>query len=203
MEHMKYSIPPYANKNEGLVYVEWKNAFSENDILSIISIGESLPFNEAGIVNDKDSTILNLNARRSKTSWINLNNETEWLYEKIAYMVREVNADFYRFDIDGLYESLQYTIYESEKQSYYNWHTDIGVYGSRSITRKISMSLLLSDPYDFEGGDLEIWGSNNTTATKEKGCPIFFPSYNLHRVTPVTRGIRKSLVVWIGGPAFK
>ena len=149
---MIYQIPPLANKNEGLAHVEWKNAFNEQEILDIIRLGESLPFNDAGIVNSKDSTIVNTNTRISKTSWINLNNDNNWLYEKIAYLIREVNSDFYRFDVDGLYESFQYTIYESTNKSFYNWHTDIGVYGSRSITRKISMSLLLSDPNDYEGG---------------------------------------------------
>lgn len=200
---MKYKIPPYANKNEGLPYVEWKNAFSEDEIKKIINLGENLPLNDAGIVPDKDKTVVNLDFRRSKTSWIDPNNQSEWLFRKIAFLVREVNSDFYRFDIDGLYESLQYTIYNASDKGHYDWHTDIGVYGSDSVTRKISMSLLLTNPDEFEGGDLEIWGSRYVVAPKEKGNPIFFPSYSLHKVSPITTGIRKSLVVWIGGPAFR
>ena len=200
---MKYKIPPYANKNEGLPYVEWKKAFSDEEINNIIQLGENLTFNDAGVVPEKNKTVVNLEYRRSKTSWIDLNQTSEWLYKKIAFMVREVNADFYRFDIDGLYESLQYTVYDSNNKGHYDWHTDLGVYGSETITRKISMSLLLTNETDFEGGDLEIWGSRYAVATKEKGTPIFFPSYSLHKVSALTKGIRKSLVVWVGGPAFR
>ncbi len=70
--------------------------------------------------------------------------------------------------------------------------------------RKLSMVLQLSDPSEYEGGDLELFTSANPIITKkQKGIIHAFPSYVMHRVTPVTKGVRKTLVVWIAGPRFK
>lgn len=201
---MLYKIPPFANPNEGMPYVLWSLAFNEDEIDKIHTIGAALPFNEAGVSNGIDQTRQDNNIRVSKTSWIPFTKDTGWLYQKTSTYLRRINGEFYRFDVDGMYELLQYTVYESEKDSFYNWHQDIGVYSTNSVTRKLSMSILLSDPATFEGGDLEIWGANGIVqAPRELGQVVVFPSYNLHRVTPVTKGIRKSLVIWFGGPAFR
>ena len=142
MENMIYKIPPVANPNEGMPYVLWNGAFSEDEVQLIRQIGNSLPFNDAGVVNGVDKTVVNINTRTSKTSWIPNDLSTEWLYKKIAMYRRRINGEFYRFDVDGMYENMQYTVYESENQGFYNWHTDIGVYSSESVTRKLSMSRL-------------------------------------------------------------
>ena len=68
--------------------------------------------------------------------------------------------------------------------------------------RKISMTLLLSDPKDFKGGELEILGNKKRVDLK-RGHAIFFASFIRHRVKPVTKGNRKSLVMWFGGPPLK
>lgn len=201
---MTFKIPPYANPNEGLPFVTWSQGFSNEEIELIKEIGDSLPQNDAGVVDGIDKVRMDKLLRKSITSWISFNNDTSWLYEKISTYLRRINGEFYRFDVDGIYEQMQYTIYEHDKAGFYNWHQDIGVYSSVSITRKLSMSVLLSDPNTFEGGDLEIWGSTGITpAPREYGQVIVFPSYLLHRVTPITKGIRKSLVIWFGGPAFR
>ena len=201
---MIYKIAPYANPNEGLPYVTWSEAFTKGDLDLIEIIGDSLPFNNAGVVDGVDKVRTDNSLRNSITSWIPNNKDTNWLYEKISFYLRRINGEYYRFDVDGMYEQLQYTVYESEKSAFYNWHQDIGVYSTLSVTRKLSMSILLTDPTTFEGGDLEIWGSSGIMpAPREYGQIIVFPSYLLHRVTPVTKGIRKSLVIWFGGPAFR
>jgi PKHD-type hydroxylase len=70
--------------------------------------------------------------------------------------------------------------------------------------RKLSVVLQLSDPSEYEGGDLEIMNcSEPTQVKKEKGLVTAFPSFMLHRVTPVTKGIRRTLVVWLTGPRFR
>jgi PKHD-type hydroxylase len=70
--------------------------------------------------------------------------------------------------------------------------------------RKLSMVLQLSDPSEYDGGDLEFYvQSEPIKAEKKKGIVYVFPSWVLHRVTPVTRGTRRSLVMWIAGPKFK
>jgi PKHD-type hydroxylase len=70
--------------------------------------------------------------------------------------------------------------------------------------RKISLVVQMSDPEDYEGGSLELnTGGPIVEPTKTKGSVIIFPSYLLHRVTPVTSGLRKSLVLWAGGSSLK
>ena len=93
--------------------------------------------------------------------------------------------------------NLQYTEYDSKKEGHYDWHIDIGE--GEYAGRKLSVVLLLND--DYEGGELEIWEKG--FVPKGKGNLFVFPSYLLHRVTPVTEGIRKSLVLWTSGPTFK
>ena len=67
------------------------------------------------------------------------------------------------------------------------------------------MALLLNDPSEFEGGKFKIKTNSDSEQELElkKGRAWFFPSWTLHKVTPVTKGVRKSLVVWVGGPSFK
>ena len=70
--------------------------------------------------------------------------------------------------------------------------------------RKVSVTIQLSNPEDYDGGELELWtGAGIQKVEKHKGCAILFPSYMLHRITPVTKGVRKSLVLWVGGSTFR
>ena len=113
-----------------------------------------------------------------------------------------MNEKYYRFDLNG-YDMFQYTTYD--KDGKYGWHMDTRLdKGNDQQTRKLSMTLLLND--DFEGGDFMINEGSEQKPTKvemKKGRAIFFPSFMIHQVTPVTSGIRKSLVVWVVGPKFK
>ena len=68
--------------------------------------------------------------------------------------------------------------------------------------RKLSMTLLLNNPSEFEGGELQIAGTNNTKLMKQ-GHATIFASFLQHQVTPVTKGVRRSLVMWFGGEPFK
>ena len=106
----------------------------------------------------------------------------------------------YKFNLDKI-EHLTYIEYHGDKNDpgKYGKHTD----GVIHRTRKLSFSVLLSDPEEYEGGDLLVWQSNGYfTMPKKKGTIVFFPAYTEHEVTPVTKGIRRSLVGWIHGPHF-
>jgi PKHD-type hydroxylase len=108
---------------------------------------------------------------------------------------------FFDFELTGLFEQLQFTVYE-EAGSHYDWHLDKML--SDLPPRKLSLVLQLSDPEEYTGGDLELFVSSNPIKIERKrGLLTAFPSFTLHRVTPVTSGIRKSLVAWVGGPKFK
>jgi PKHD-type hydroxylase len=103
-------------------------------------------------------------------------------------------------------DSLQYTVYDSADEQHYDWHQDIGPDHNH---RKISFVLLLSDPAAYEGGNFEIGQagggprSHTVGPLKTKGSALAFPSFLSHRVSPVTKGVRRSLVGWIAGPKLK
>ena len=130
---------------------------------------------------------------------IELTEETEWIFKKIAAAVGQANAEYYRYNLLGITHALQLLHYKSEENGHYDWHMDCGE--GMSATRKISLSIPLTDRAAYEGGDLEI--NNNGVqikATDEQGSITFFPSYLPHRVTPVTKGERWVIVVWVHGP---
>lgn len=180
-------------------FATWTGGFTNEEINRIISIGDRLTLNNAVVSGD---SIFDRNIRDSRTGWISLNDDTQFLYDRLGYIARQLNGQFFDFDIWGFSEDLQYTIYDSNN-SHYTWHVDHGTSVSNS-PRKLSLVLQLSDPCEYEGGDLEILNSSEPTKIhKEKGLVAAFPSYILHRVTPVTRGIRKTVVVWLTGPRFK
>lgn len=193
-----YNFAPCPDKctNESN-YAWWENGFSHREIKDIISIGEDY-IQDDGTV---DSGRVDDNIRKSKVSWLNNNSRTSWLYDRMAYIARQLNGQFFDFDLYGFVEDFQYTVYGPEND-HYTWHMDKGRMGSSP--RKLSLVLQLSDPSEYDGGDLEIWtGTEPRVLDKTKGYVHAFPSFIMHRVTPVTRGIRKSLVIWVAGPKFK
>ena len=107
----------------------------------------------------------------------------------------------WHFDIVGLLEGVQYSIYY-DNGGHYGWHIDMG--SGFAEKRKISGVIQLSNPEEYEGGELQLqMPLGEITAPKDKGSLSLFPSYIRHRVTPVSKGVRKSLVVWASGPAFR
>lgn len=180
-------------------FATWNNGFQEEELNKIIEIGDNASINSATIGNEGK---INDEVRNSKTGWLPLNDETEFIYDKLGYIARQLNGQFFDFDLWGFVEDLQYTIYESDN-NHYTWHLDRG--GSTADTpRKLSIVLQLSDPSEYEGGDLEIFaGPKPIVVEKQKGLIAAFPSFMLHRVTPVTKGIRRTLVVWLTGPRFR
>lgn len=178
--------------------------FNEEEIANIVRYGEQVLRLEPG-------TVINLSScdksvRNSQISWIPFNQETQWIYDRIANVARELNGQFFQFDLYGFVEPIQYTVYEgsecTEEQGHYVWHIDKGIVNSSP--RKLSIVIQLSDPSEYDGGNLEIAVSNNPEVLKkQQGMLYAFPSYTLHRVTPVTKGVRRTLVVWIAGPKFK
>lgn len=138
--------------------------------------------------------------RRTTISWLKTSEHVHQAYfMAIANDVLKVNADKWQFDLWGFIDSLQYTVYREGDE--FGWHVDCGPH---LPPRKLSVSVQLSDPADYEGGDLQLRVSEEIeTAPRERGTVIIFPSFIMHRVTPVTRGVRKALVAWVAGPAFK
>ncbi|MGE0875862.1 MAG: 2OG-Fe(II) oxygenase [Burkholderiales bacterium] len=136
--------------------------------------------------------------RASTIRWIEPDEDAQWLYHRLGILFHEVNRHF-RFDLIGLPEALQYTVYGPGDK--FEWHIDIGP-GTIS-GRKLSVSILLSADADYEGGGLDFLNAGGDRSGIGIGTAIFFPSYMAHRVAPVTRGTRRSLVAWGYGPSFR
>lgn len=193
-----YSFAPAISQERNPSFVFCEKAFTEEELERIKAHAKTLTV-EPGSVNCNPTSD---EARNSKVSWVSHTQESSWLYDRMAGVARNLNAQFYNFDLYGFVEDMQFTVYSGEEKSHYTWHIDAG--DATPSARKLSMTLQLSEPSDYEGGELQIWADKEpVTLSKEKGFMAMFPSYVLHRVTPVTKGVRCSLVVWVAGPAFK
>lgn len=184
----------------------WDNGFTHNEVKKIIWMGESFPIEVAKTSGATEEDGTNPDIRTATLSWIKSNEKTAWLYEKMFEQIRELNHKYYGFDLWG-FESFQYTIYDATKNepAFYDWHVDTigGGAENRKPQRKLSATLQLSHPQEYEGGELWLRGKTETCIPKVRGALHVFPSYTLHRVTPVTSGVRRSLVAWAVGPEFK
>jgi PKHD-type hydroxylase len=179
-------------------YLFWQDGFTDEEIAQVIEMGESRIKQKAKV----DDGLELKDIRVTNVSWLEMNQDTEWLYDKLAYIARQLNGQYYNFDLYGFWEHLQYTVYEGDENGHYDWHVDAGK--NTDCPRKLSVVLQLSDPSEYEGGELQLMNGKDPIAIeKKKGFLVAFPSYQLHRVTPVTSGIRRTLVVWITGPAFR
>ena len=124
------------------------------------------------------------------------------LYSTIFEKVMAVNTVHFKYSINYS-EAFQYSLYKEENAGYYDVHTDSQLRNTNGSTRKISFSILLNDPREFEGGKLMLHSTRDPMELDlNKGDMVLFPSFVPHSVTPVTKGIRKTLVGWICGPNF-
>jgi len=173
------------------------DVFTPTECRKIIALGENLNLETALTGSNR---IGNKEIRDSKTSWIFPQEDTEWIYYRLTQVVLQLNSEYFNFDLFGFIEGFQFTKYEAPS-GHYDCHID-KMFGK--TIRKLSIVLQLSDPDDYEGGDLEItFGKNPDVMEKAIGKVIVFPSYALHKVTPITKGIRYSLVAWVTGEPFK
>jgi PKHD-type hydroxylase len=173
-------------------YVCLKKVLSHEVCQKLIDLGQG-NWESAAVVNKSV-----VGARKSDIVWI----KEQWVYDLISpYMFTANEQAGWKYNITAA-QDCQVTRYT--KDGFYNWHID-GM-GSHSeldgegTTRKLSMSVILNS--DYEGGDLEMRDLENKIPRLEEGSIIVFPSFVEHRVTPVTEGIRYSLVIWFVGPPY-
>jgi PKHD-type hydroxylase len=140
---------------------------------------------------------VNFEKRRNKVSWLLKTREYEWVYRRIHRAVTEANSMF-KMNLSDISELIQFSVYEVG--DYYNWHIDLGT-KNEICMRKLSVSVQLSDPGDYDGGRLE-FDDEYTEDDIRQGTAVIFPSFCRHRVTAVTRGTRYSLVCWVTGQPF-
>ena len=176
--------------------------FTPKQCQMIINAGRSEPKRNAEVGNEKGikGGVYDTKTRTSHISWIPFKKMTE-MYKTIEKVMKQTNGNHFGFDGMQITEMAQYTEYP--EGGFYDWHTDNDVnMQNEPPVRKISMTCLLSPEHEFEGGDLELM-SEGKAAKLKQGHAIFFASFVRHRVAPVTKGVRRSLVMWFGGTPFK
>jgi PKHD-type hydroxylase len=179
-------------------FMVWTDFFTAGELNAFEEYGDRMVHEKAtlAVKGDHDDDI-----RITEVAWLEHNRETSGLYERVLQVIRRLNSEIYHFDVTGL-ENIQYTVYRGTEGGYYHWHIDHGAHNPKP--RKISISIQLTDPSHYEGCDLQFQVSNSIgVAPRTRGAIIAFPSFFLHRVTPIISGTRKALVVWATGPEFR
>lgn len=183
------------------VYVTRENAISKPLIDSIISYGETQGNLELALIGTENNPSVDPNIRNVSHCWLNFD-KFDWLYRLIESEIKEINWLNYKFVLDRMemIDYLEYTAGGEHGHGKYSQHVD----GTINGNRKLTFSVLLSDPSEFEGGDLILYTDSNkpNIIPKKQGMITFFPSFLLHEVTPVTKGVRRSIVSWVHGPQF-
>jgi PKHD-type hydroxylase len=188
------------------------DAFTDEEIKQIIEISTAKPLTEGttGDIDHLSSEKRTMGYRNSKINFHVFNDDNKWIFQRLNEVIKMLNDNFYKFDISG-YDDYQYSEYSSTENGKYDFHMDLMISNTPmngvDRFRKLSLTLLLNEPgLDFEGGDFYFnMGNENKPelVTMKKGRIIVFPSFLIHKVTTVTKGVRKSLVVWVEGPKFK
>jgi PKHD-type hydroxylase len=171
------------------------NLFTPEECAKIIEIGNA-KLEEAKVGGEKEP---NKDVRESQISWL-YSNDIEFAFRRVTDGVLNLNSQFFNFDLFGLAEGFQFTRYDAPT-GHYGMHIDKMLNGT---VRKLSLTIQLSAPEEYEGGELALQFSKEPEfMPKELGKMVVFPSYVLHEVRPVTKGTRYSLVAWITGKPFK
>ena len=178
-----------------------ENTFTSVECARIMDYSKKL-YPIKSTVGDGDNNKYDPSIRAVDTYNIEYNEESAWIFKKIAAAVGKANAEYYRYDLYGITHALQLLHYKATENGHYDWHIDCG--NGASATRKISVSVPLTRRDAYVGGKLIINNNGSeVTAVDEQGSISMFPSYLLHQVTPVTAGERWVIVIWINGPRFK
>ena len=196
------------------------STLTEEDLNIIEQVIEEseLKLDDAIMIKDEDSDKLlsDTSVRSCKTGFLPPRDEIVQLFGKLIQDYNN-NHSGWNYDLEFI-EAVQLGHYY--KGDFYDWHIDSfkdprirtkqEVNPDKPYNRKVSVTVWLNDPEEYEGGefDLEIRGPNcegerYETMKYDKGTIVVFPSHMWHRVRPVTSGVRKSLVLWIQGPPFK
>ena len=193
------TFPQNTSRDMTQFYTE-NNLFTPEDILWVENNIISVP-TETGTV-ERGDHMEDFSIRKSSIKWLRYDHfpQFDWVYNRIQQAIERAN-DLWGFNLYSCPDHIQHT----ENQSgggHYDWHMDIGA-GALSH-RKVSVTVQLSDPDSYDGGDLEFLRSPQPeVAPRNLGQVVIFPSYMMHRVTSITRGTRKSLVLWVGGEHYK
>lgn len=187
------------------IHSDWKNnylfntcfypqVFSPAECEQLIALqGQTKKSGLAGKPEPLDSV------RNSTSTYLPLDESTRWIHERIYPLVQFLNNHYYHFNIELLSPA---QVIEYPVGGFYDWHVDLG-YDDLSA-RKLSVVAFLTPRSEYQGGSLKLVSGlrMEEDVNQEQGTVVFFPSYMLHKVEPVTAGLRRTLVMWAYGPSF-
>jgi PKHD-type hydroxylase len=176
--------------------------FSPDECARIVGLRDTLGFDIAPIVDRTYSSaasrahVVDSEVRKTERTHILATPATRWIFDRVGAILEGVNQKVWQFDIDH-FEPFQLLCYPAG--GHFDWHSDLGDRGISAL-RKVSATILLSAPDSYAGGDLQILDAGKEiTPRREHGRGVFFPSFQNHRVLPVTSGRRDVLIVWSVG----
>lgn len=182
----------------------WKNHFTKDKCLEIQQQAMLVP-DQPATVGYNNGFNVNHQIRKSRIRWIKKEGFWIEIYEELEKMTKKSNDDW--FDVRYNYlPPLQFTEYDSAYEGEYKMHQDVMWPSKGDTERKISFVIQISDPEQYQGGDLQfhhVSAVPDPVEIKSQGTVIFFPSLVHHQLTPVTRGVRYSLVGWWEGPNWR
>ncbi len=183
------------------IWEVWPSAFTSAECDTVIE--RSLTYAEQKATIGFDDTMRTEAAYRSSVvRWLDTNTEQAIVHRLMQY-VHSSNRTNFGVDIVAAFD-LQFTEYHGSAHGKYDWHQDVWLESPRPYDRKLSLVLQLSDPADYQGGAFEFFGLQQPAATfAPRGSLLIFPSFLQHRVLPVTKGLRRSLVSWVEGPRWR
>jgi PKHD-type hydroxylase len=206
----KISNTPFIRHRVTMPYCYWDNAFTEDELNDIEKYCDSFNAESAQLLRNQDASLGDV--RKSKVYWFERENHLalDNLFNKLNLAIEKINDDYYNYDLNG-YSSIQYTTYSGDELGQYDYHIDMSMGSNIDETqlkygdsRKLSLSLILSDSDSYEGGKFTMQlNKNEHEMAQKRGRILFFPSFILHKVHPVTKGVRKSIVAWVEGPKFR
>ena len=181
-------------------YYFWDAVVEKDECEQLIAEYKDSEFSVAEVGGDRKLRRTDLEHRDTGIIWI----KPDRLINRAFYgFVKEANDNFFHYDLDG-HEVLQLSKYE--ENGHYKWHTDNPNLSEQTdVIRKLSASIQLSDPSTYEGGEFQLYDGETPIVPeiKNQGSVIVFDARDWHRVTPITSGVRYSLVMWAVGPRFK
>lgn len=180
-------------------FVQCPDAFSAEELDRVSTLESTLEMTPAKL---GDANVDSGDVRDSTVGWVPEDEEHAWIYRRLTDVVNSVNSLHFHLDLRGI-EQLQLTRYGTD--GHYGAHIDSCWDGTRAVFRKLSFSIQLSHPEEYDGGELLLYpnGLQPLQSPKERGWMTAFRSNIIHEVVPVTRGTRLSLVGWVQGPLLK
>jgi len=187
-----YMMPPCSPpQGSSSPFVFAEGVFSNDQLNWILQYTQGMELHTGGTVEYKE------NYRKSSVCTLENGQDLGWLFNAVGDVAHKLNSSYYRFNLSVL-DTIEYVVYNGDEDGRYDWHQDYSE--GLAPSRKLTIVIQLSDPSEYEGGQLELFPE--IQIPKQKGLFAMFPSFAYHRVTPVLSGTRKVLVAWIWGPPF-